>query len=338
LAGRVLVAGGSGFIGGHVARALAAAGYEVLALGRGGRPAPVGVVLRSAERSDPAALARALAGERFDATLDCSGYDRAGVESLLGVERFEPGRYVLVSSGQVCLVGTAPAMPYREEDADYPLQPEPPPKTLDHRQWSYGVGKRGAETAVKEARELRGLPALILRLPVILGAGDTSLRTWAYLQRFLDGGPVLVPDGGAQTVRFMWVEDVAQTMVHVLDRWPLPSAVYHLAQPDLHPLRDVIERLAALSGRTPKLESVASDALSAARIGPECSPYSGRWVSVLDPGRAEREWSFTATPLDGYLSAIVRAHLERPPASSHPGYAHRDLELALARRLKSVAS
>lgn len=335
---RFLVAGGSGFIGSHVARALANAGHRVVALGRGGRPAPPGVELRAADRSDPGALARVLEGERFDATLDFSGYDRAGVESLLWVERFDPGHYVLASSGQVCLVGTAPSMPYREEDADYPLEPEPPAGTPDHRQWSYGVGKRGAEAAVGEARERRSLDALVLRLPVILGAGDTSLRTWAYLQRILDGGPLLVPEGGAQTVRFMWVEDVAKTIVQVLDRWPLPSAVYHVAQPDVLTLRDVIERLAALAGRRSVIESVAADALSAAQIGPECSPYSGRWVSVLDPGRAEREWGFTATPLDGYLSAVVRAHLERPPPSSHPGYANRGLELALARRLKSIAS
>ena len=131
---RVLVAGGSGFIGSHVVSALLAAGHEVAALGRGARTAPAGAEFLTADRGDAAAMARALRGRRFDATLDFAGYDRAGIESLLGVAGFESGRFVFASTGQVCLVGTAPSMPFRESDADYPLIPEPAAGTLDHGQ------------------------------------------------------------------------------------------------------------------------------------------------------------------------------------------------------------
>ncbi len=333
---RVLVAGGTGFIGGRVVSVLAAAGHRVETLGRSARPLPPGVVARTADRNDPEAVARALTGQRFDATFDGAAWDRAHVEHLLASPGFDPGRYVFLSTGQVCLAGTAPAMPFREEDAAFPLKPEPAAGTKDHRQWSYGAGKRAAEAAVAEARISRGLDAVTLRLPVILGAGgDASLRTWAYLERMLDGGPLLVPAGGEQPVRFMWVDDVASAFLRILDRWPLPGDVYHLAQPDIVRLIDALGIMAEAAGRDPAFVPISYAALAESGLGPECSPYSGSWVSVLDPGRAERDWGFEAAPLERYLPGVVRGQLQHPPAVSHPGYALRERELAVARELGS---
>jgi len=326
---RILVPGGTGFIGGAVARALAEAGDDVVVLGRGGRPAPPGTVLRTVDRNDAAAVAAALGGERFDATLDFSAYDRAAVEALLAAP-FAPGRYLFASTGQVCLVGEAPRMPYVEEDSEHPIRPEPPRDSPEHPQWAYGAGKRGAEAAVAEARA-RGVATLVLRFPVVLGAGDTSLRTWAYVERLLDGGPLLLPDGGAELRRTLWVGDIVRAVRRVLDAWPV-GPVYHLAQPAALPVRDMVEAVARAAGRPATFVPVDDAALDAAGLHrSDCSPYSGRWASHLDPSRAVREWGFEATPFADYIDGVVRALLQAPPAASHPGYEARERELALAR-------
>jgi nucleoside-diphosphate-sugar epimerase len=332
---RVLIVGGTGFIGGCVARALAAHGDTVVTLARGPYEGPTHVLL--ADRRDANALARVLAGQSFDATLDFAAYDGAGVEALAAVPSFSPGRYLLISTGQVCLVGTGTTMPYREEEGTTPLRPEPPAGTHEHRSWAYGVGKRAAEAAATALAERRGWEVTILRLPIVLGAGDTSLRTWAWLERFLDGGPVLLPDGGERPLRFLWSEDVATAIERLLDLRP-PSRVYHLAQPDILPLRDVLARMAALAGRDVRFIAVDRAQLEAAGIGPEILPYAGRWASVLDPTRAEREWGFRGTSLERYLPEVVRAHLEHPPATSDMGYHARPLELALAKTLENSAA
>ena len=336
---RVLVAGGAGFIGSAVTRALVARGDAVVVVGRGGRPAPAGAEFRAADRHDAASMARALGSERFDATLDFSGYDRGEIDILLGVSGFEPGRFVFASTGQVCLVGTAPRMPYRESDAEFPLIPEPAVDTLDHGQWSYGTGKRRAEAAVMASRASRGLEAVVLRLPVTWGSGDTSLRVWAYLERMLDGGPILLPDGGTQLVRFLWVEDIARAALRVLDRWPLSAPVYHLAQPDILPLRDVFEQLAKAAGLTPEFVPVTATALAEAGLGPgpQGLPFFGPWVSVLEPELARHDWDFEATPFASYVGQVVREQLAARPAESHPGYRLRGREIALALSLKSAA-
>jgi len=101
---RVLLIGGSGFLGRHVAAALREAGHAVTVMSRGARPLPAGVEALVADREDRGALSRALEGGRFDLTVDFLVFDAVDVESLLFVPYAALGRYVMISSGQVHLV------------------------------------------------------------------------------------------------------------------------------------------------------------------------------------------------------------------------------------------
>lgn len=334
---RVLVVGGTGFLGGHVVRALAEVGHDVTAMSRGQRPTPPEARPLLADRRDPESLSRALEGQRFDFTVDFAAYDAADIERLLLIPYAALGRYAMISTGQVCLVTSAPHIPYREEDSEAPLRPEPPPGTPDHREWSYGAGKRRAEGALLSLKATNGVRAVILRLPVMLGEGDSSLRTWAYLERMLDGGPILLPDGGSGSVRFLYVGDLARVVCRLVDMGPPRSTVYHLAQPDVPTLREALERMAKLASVSPRFVDVSQSDLEGAGLDRSCSPYTGPWVSLLDPARAAGELGFMGRRLEEYLPAVTRWHLDHRPAKSHPSYATRERELALAARLVAGA-
>jgi nucleoside-diphosphate-sugar epimerase len=310
----------------------------VTVVSRGHRPLPAHPRLRAlvADRRDPASLAGALAGERFDFTADFLAFTAADGERLLGVPGFDPGRIAMISSGQVYLVTAVPRPPFREEDADAPLMAEPAAGTRDHDEWAYGMGKRAAEAAFRRWSEAREVPTLALRCPVIQGErdGEGSRRLWAWLERMRDGGPVLLPDAGSQQVRFLHAGDVARALLALATAAHAPSRpALNLAQPDEPTLREFLERVADLAGLEPRFVPVAGDALREAGLADTCAPWWGRWCSRPDPARAFALLGFRTRTTDAYLPAVVRAHLAHPPSRSHPGYARRAEELALAARL-----
>ncbi|MEQ1833624.1 MAG: NAD-dependent epimerase/dehydratase family protein, partial [Candidatus Eisenbacteria bacterium] len=117
---RILLLGSAGLLSGAAREAFLAAGHDVTVLSRGQRPVEAQPRLHAirADRTDAAALAAALAGERFDFTADFLAFDAPDVTKLLAVPGFSPGRLAMISTGQVYLVTVDPRPPFRESDAD----------------------------------------------------------------------------------------------------------------------------------------------------------------------------------------------------------------------------
>ena len=334
---RVLLLGGSGLLSGAAREAFLAAGHAVTVVSRGSRPLPPHKNLSAlrADRHDAASLAAALNGRSFDFTADFLAYDAGDVERLFAVPGFAPGRLVLISTGQVYLVGEQQRPPFSEADSDTPAIPEPAPGTRDWHNWVYGMGKRAAEGALARAGAARGVPTLALRLPVVQGEhdGQNSRRLWAWLQRLRDGGPVLLPDGGTQPVRFVYAGDVGAALLRLAGPAPWPALpALNLAQPVECSLREFLEQAAACAGLSPCFVPVSAGELEAAGLDGACAPYWGRWCSRLDPSAALALGLRTRGPAE-YLPGVVRAHLEGPPAPPHEGYARRAEEIALAAKL-----
>ncbi|MDQ7772950.1 MAG: NAD-dependent epimerase/dehydratase family protein [Elusimicrobiales bacterium] len=332
---RVLLLGASGLLSGAAREAFLAAGHDVAVVSRGSRPLPPHPGLRrlAADRRDDASLSAALGGEKFDFTADFLAYDGDDVSRLFSVPGFSPGRVVMISSGQVYLVTEGRTPPFREADADAPLMPAPPDGTRDRREWDYGMGKRAAEATLKLSASARGVPALALRLPVVQGEADGSSRLWAWLERMKDGGPVLLPDGGVQPVRFVYAGDAAAALLRLAEtpEWPAMPAL-NLAQPADTTLKEFLDMAAALAGLRPRFVPVSVADLSAAGLADTCAPYWGRWCSRPDPAAAFA-LGFTARGPAEYMPSVVRAHMEAPSLPSHPGYAGRAGELALAAKM-----
>lgn len=326
-----LLVGGTGFMGRHVARRLIADGHHVAVLSRGRREPVPGTEVLTADRADHAAMAALLAGRRFDLTVDFGIFDAADLDWLSPLPLASLGRFVMISTGQVYLVAEGGTPPYAESDASRPAMAEPARDSSDHGAWSYGIGKRRAEAAMRALGE-RGLEGVALRLPIVQGEGDGSLRLWAYLERMLDGGPLVLPDGGRRPVRFLDVADLAQAVAHIAASPPEHDA-YNLAQPDILPLRVFLEQVARAAGIPACFVEASWEECRAVGLREFLLPYAGKWASVLDPARAAAELGVAGTRSDDYLPRIVRWHLEHRPAESHEGYAQRPGELALAARL-----
>ncbi|XXX79789.1 NAD-dependent epimerase/dehydratase family protein [Sorangium sp. So ce134] len=336
---RVLVLGGTRFMGHFLVYRLLAAGHQITLLNRGVTPDPFGGRVARV-RCDRAAddLGEALGGREFDAAVDFTAYtaaDGRAVVRALGGGRV--GHYVMISTGSVYLVREGCPRPSRERDYGGPLLPEPAGEE-DRAAWAYGMGKRGCEEALAAAFRDDRFPATVLRIPMVNGERDPHRRLERYIARALDGGPVLVPDGGEQAVRHVYSGDVVRAIAELLLAPSTFGEAYNLCMDETPTLSELLALVAELLGAPARLAPVSSAALRARGIDPVAmSPFSDRWMSVLDPAKARAELGFQHTPLRRWLETVITSLLANPPSEPPPGYERRAEEIALAATLSGEA-
>jgi nucleoside-diphosphate-sugar epimerase len=320
----VLVIGGTRFVGYLVVWRLLARGERVTLLNRGTRPDPFGTRVERLEGDRRSDLARLVAGKSFDAVVDFAAYE--GRDVAAAVETLATGHYVFVSTGQVYLVREGCPRPAREGDYDGPVMPRPT-DPHDGEEWDYGAGKRACEDVLAAAA---GFPSTRIRMPVVNGERDASRRLESYLWRILDGGPVLLPDGGGHRLRHVYSADVARAIVGLLGERRTFGQAYNLANEETPTLAELVALLTRLLGAPLRAASVPASRVLAAELTPRgVSPFSSAWQSFLDPARAKRELGWAATPLEAQMASIVASFLASMPAHPPEGYAMRSRELEL---------
>ena len=331
---RILVIGGTRFVGYLLTWRLLARGHRVTILHRGTHPDPFGdrVERLRADRTGPSFVA-ALAGRDFDAAVDFAAYTGEDGRRAAEVLGGRVGHYVMISTGQVYLVrdsDRAARGPAREEDYDGPVMPRPDSEP-DLGEWEYGMGKRACEDALAEAWARDRFPATRVRIPMVNGERDYLRRMESYLWRLLDGGPLILPDGGRHRVRHVYAGEVARFLCEILGRRETFGRAYNVAQEETPTLSELAALLRALLGSRAEIVPVRSDRLRNAGLDPlRVSPFSGRWMSFLDPSRARQELGFVHEPLELYLGKIVASFLAHPPADRPEGYDARETERAAA--------
>ncbi len=274
---------------------------------------------------------RLLARRSFDAAVDFAAYDGTDGRRAAEVLSGRVGHYVVISTGQVYLVREACPRPARESDYDGPLIPAPA-DAFHKGQWDYGMKKRALEDALVEAWEERRFPSTRLRLPMVNGERDHFRRLERYLWRLLDGGPLLLPDGGGRVTRHVYSGSAVRAILALLGRADTHGKAYNLAQDETPTLGELLTLAAERLGAPARLVDIPASRIRAAGLDPLLlSPFSGTWMSFLDPARAKAELGFRHEPLGSYLDKIVACFLAEPPAEAPPGYEHRGAEIGLLR-------
>jgi nucleoside-diphosphate-sugar epimerase len=308
---RALVLGGAGFIGVAACKELMRRGVETIAAGRQERPYGVFTSYVAFDRTDEDQLKRALAEVQPDVLLDLACYRPAEVEAA--IRTFNGDRYVFVSTGVYPSLNGKPA---REEDF-VPLEGDPP-SGLD-----YMDGKRWCETFLARAGDF---PWTVVRPPAVFGPADHTLRIAAYIQRVADGGPLLVPqESYERQAGLAWVKDIGFACALACDlRKDLNQKAYNAAFEGVS-VRNLIEGIALATGVPARIHPIPF-----ADLPPDASPYGPdprRSAGyVLD--RARTELGFQPSALEDALAETLAWYRVAHP--SHPGYANRPKELALA--------
>jgi 2'-hydroxyisoflavone reductase len=210
---KVLVLGGTRFLGRHLVGALLARHHEVTLFNRGrtapGRFAQVEEI--HGDREGGAGALAAVAARRWDAVIDTCGYLPRIVRATCDALREATPSYVFVSSISVYADFSGPDL---TEQAPLATLADPLNEDVAAH---YGALKAACEQEVQAAF---GERAFLVRPGLIVGPFDPTGRFTYWPQRIAAGGEVLAPGEPAAPVQFIDVRDLAEWIVRALTRGP----------------------------------------------------------------------------------------------------------------------
>jgi 2'-hydroxyisoflavone reductase len=205
---RILILGGTGFLGPALVEAARARG-DVVTLFNRGKTNPGRFTDLEQLHGDRDGKLEALAGRRWDVVIDTSGYVPRIVR--MSAELLAPSveRYVFVSSISAYDESIPPG-----SDEDAKIAALSDPATEDVRA-NYGALKAACERAAEAAMPGR---VLVVRPGLIVGPGDPTDRFTYWPVRLAEGGAVLAPGTGDDPIQVVDVRDLGAWMVDMAGR------------------------------------------------------------------------------------------------------------------------
>jgi len=277
--GRLLILGGTSFLGPHLTQRALRAGWEVTHFNRG-RRAPEGVPGVETLIGDRDGQLDALRGRRWDAVIDTSGYVPRHVR--LSAELLAPSvdRYVFISSISVYAGFSQP------NDETSPVGKLESEAIEEVSGETYGPLKALCEQAAQAALPGR---TLVIRPGLIVGPLDPTDRFTYWPARADRGGEILAPGSPADPIQVIDVRDLADWTLGLLEGDRREGVFNAVSPPRQITIGSLLEDCVAVAARDGRLTWVDADFLSAQKV----SPWSDMPVWV-PPGGEDGAISLTS--------------------------------------------
>jgi 2'-hydroxyisoflavone reductase len=312
---RILMIGGTAFVGRHITAAAIEAGHEVTLLHRGITGAelfPAATHL-TGDRDREADLT-ALASGRWDATIDVCAYFPRQVRSLANALGGRGGTYVLISS----VSAYSPSVP-ADYDESAALATVDDPAATEVTNENYG----GLKVACEQLSvEIFGPDTTIIRPTYVIGPYDRSYRFTWWVDRLAGGGTVLAPGDPNDPIQLIDARDQAAFVVSLLER--SVTGTFHTVNPaPPFGFGQMLEAIAAeVAPPGTSLVWVPSDFLLASGVDGAALPLWGEGEGdAANLSRANPAAAFAAGLVPRPLRetvADIRAE-DRVPGTGRPG-------------------
>jgi nucleoside-diphosphate-sugar epimerase len=306
---RILVIGGTHFIGKLLVSELLKAGHEVHILHRKQRQ-PFGKRVHNlvADRNNAASIQKAVGATRFDVVFD-TAYDwergTTGAEVADTAQIFDGkvGRYIFMSS----VAAYGDGLNHHEGDA---LAPDDHPN-------AYARNKAMAERALFRLHQRTGFPIITLRPPFVYGPGNPFYREAFFWDRFRASRPVIVPSDGHRLMQFVYVKDLVDLAIRAMELRSTVGHAFNTANPRAITQHELVMHLARAAGiKEPQLVSMPRELIQ--RAGGQVMGEKLYFGSYYDlPAitqiitKAQRMLSFKPVDFDVGLKATYRAYSKK---------------------------
>lgn len=261
--GRVLVTGGAGFLGSHVAKHLLQQGHQVVVLDdlSGGfrENVPAGAEFVQGSITDAGLVNDLFAAGRFDFVCHLAAYAAEGLSPF--IKRFNYTNNVIgsvtllnaaVNTGVRCFIFTSSIAVYGST---------PPPMTEDtipRPEDSYGIAKLTVEQELRTTHDLFGLNYVIFRPHNVYGAHQNIADRYRnvvgiFMNQILQGRPMTIFGDGTQTRAFSHVDDVAPVIAEAVEREEAWNQVFNIGADQPYTLNELARHVARSMGVPPSV-------------------------------------------------------------------------------------
>jgi 2'-hydroxyisoflavone reductase len=262
---RLLVLGGTRFVGRALVEAALARGHEVTLFNRGvTNPDLFPEVERI--RGDRTRDLSPLAGRHWDAVVDVAGYFPRVVEASVAALRQSVERYVFISSVSVYADQSVP----QYEDAPLAVTSDPEDTSTE----SYGARKAACERMVERAF---GTRSTVVRPGLIVGPHDSTDRFSYWPKRVARGGRVLAPGAPDDPLQFIDVRDLGSFILRLVEDG---RAGTFNATGRIVAFADLLDECRSVTGTDVEFVWIPTDALLTAGL----DPWMGVPLWIAAPG------------------------------------------------------
>jgi 2'-hydroxyisoflavone reductase len=266
---KILVLGGTGFLGPHFVRLALSRGHELTLFNRGRSNTDLFPEVTKLKGDRDGGLQALQTGE-WDVVLDNSGYVPRTVKDSAELLKGRVGRYLFTSSISA----------YDFARDNLPMAPGSRLQVLSEPE-SEDVGKHyGALKVVCEqaVQEIYGGAATIVRPTYVVGPGDHTQRFTWWVERINRGGDVLAPGNPLTAASLIDVRDLASFFLHLLERDT--GGVFNAAGPaGVLTMGGMLNGIRATTSRPVRLMWVPRKFLDDAGVGGREMPL---WMAELD--------------------------------------------------------
>ena len=306
---RILVIGGTTFIGKLLVAELLKAGHEVTILHRRNRHLfSKKVANLVADRNDVETIRKAVGRLKFDAVYDFAydwerGTNASQVEATALFFDGNVSRYVFMSS----VAAYGDGLNHHEGDA---LAPD------DHPD-SYTRNKAMSERALFRLHQRTAFPVITIRPPFVFGPGSPFYREAFFWDRMRAGRKIILPSEGHRLMQFVYVEDLVRLAMKVLESRNAVGHAFNAANPRAVTQSELVNELArAANVKEPEIVSIPRDRilhLGGSPFGPQL--YFGYYYDL--PAitqvitKAQRMLTFRPTEFAQALKITYKAYLKQ---------------------------
>lgn len=262
--GNILVTGGAGFIGSHVAHELVARGHHVTVLDdlSGGFTdnVPPHAEFVQGSITDADLINTLFAHKRFDYVYHLAAYAAEGLSHF--IKRFNYQNNLIgsvnlinaavntnvkcfVFTSSIAVYGTSPELPMTERT---PARPEDP----------YGIAKFAVEQELAVCHEMFGLDYIIFRPHNVYGERQNIADKYRnvvgiFMNQILQGKPMTIFGDGTQSRAFSYIGDAAPLLAEAIDTPAARNQIFNIGADQPYTVNELAEAIARAMGVAPQI-------------------------------------------------------------------------------------